>query len=62
MIREGARYFQEDPTHYGGLVNDTTPVEQYDKLASCCDFAHRCVVYSEQKTPKWNNENGMTFI
>ena len=24
-LREGARYFQEDPTHYGGLVNDTTP-------------------------------------
>ena len=23
-VKEGARYFQEDPTHNGGLVNDTT--------------------------------------
>ena len=28
-LREGAHYFEEDPTHYGGLVNDTTPVQGF---------------------------------
>ena len=28
MSREGARYFQEDPINYGGLVNDTTRAVQ----------------------------------
>ena len=39
-LRKGAHYFQEDPTYYGGLVNDTTP--GFDRETSPHSKRTRC--------------------